>query len=213
MTYKILTYIGTVLIIASFILSTGDRIYNSHLKYTYEKAVEDSIVYVPAVSGVESSTKEGVETLEAVNLSGAVPASVHEDLTLSYSNVLYIPSVGIKAKVFDDMDKSNLSRGVARDLNTVKIGEYGNCVVAGHSSLKYDCIFNKLKDLGIGEKIIAYAEDGVSYTYTVKYKYTVKPTETGILRTTDENIRQLTLYTCTDGGENRLVLVGECSNT
>lgn len=204
-TYKILTYIGTVLIIASCVLFTGDRMYNSHLKYTYEKAVENSIMYVPADSGVE--------TMEAVNLSGAVPASVHEDLKLSYSNVLYIPSVGIKAKVFEGIDKSNLSRGVARDLNTVKIGEYGNCVVAGHSSVKYDCIFNKLKDLGIGEKIIAYAEDGVSYTYTVKYKYTVKPTETGILRTTDENIRQLTLYTCTDGGENRLVLVGECSNT
>lgn len=203
--YRVLTYIGTALIIASCVLITGDRIYNSHLEYSYEKAVENSIVYVPKNSGVE--------TLEAVNLSGAVPASVHEDLMISYSNVLYIPSVGIKAKVFEGLDKSNLSRGVARDLNTVKIGEYGNCVVAGHSSLKYDCIFNKLKDLGIGEKIIAYAEDGVSYTYTVKYKYTVKPTETGILRTTDENIRQLTLYTCTDGGENRLVLVGECSNT
>lgn len=213
MTYKILTYIGTVLIIASCLLSTGDRIYNSHLEYSYKKAVEDSIVYVPADSGVESLTKEGVETLEAVNLSGAVPASVHEDLKLSYSNVLYIPSVGIKAKVFEGLDKSNLSRGVARDTSTVKIGDYGNCVIAGHSSVKYDCIFNKLKDLGIGEKIIAYTENGTAYTYILKYKYIVKPTEIGVLRTTDENIRQLTLYTCTDGGENRLVLVGECSDT
>ena len=60
------------------------------------------------------------------NMSGAVPMSVHDNLMLSYSNVLYIPTVDIKAKVFDGMDKSNLSRGVARDLNTVKIGEYGN---------------------------------------------------------------------------------------
>ena len=67
--------------------------------------------------------------------------------------------------------------------------EYGNCVVAGHSSVKYDCIFNKLKDLSIGETITAYAENGTAYTYTIMYKYVVKPTETGILRTTDENIR------------------------
>lgn len=208
--YKILTYIGTALIIASSVLLIDDRVYNSHLTYSYEKAVEDSIVYVESNSGVEPLTEGGVENLEAVIMSGAVPMSVHDDLMLSYSNVLYIPSVDIKAKVFDDIDKSNLTKGVARDLNTVKIGDYGNCVIAGHSSLKYDCIFNKLKDLSIGDTITAYAEDSVSYTYTVKYKYTVKPTETGILRTTDKSIKQLTLYTCTDGGENRLVLVGEC---
>lgn len=213
MSYKVLANIGIALIIASFILSTGDRVYNSHLEHSYEKAVEDSIVYVPVKEEAESSMEEGVETLEAVNLSGAVPTSVHKDLMLSYSNVLYIPSVGIKAKVFEGIDNSNLSKGVARDLNTVGIGEYGNCVVAGHSSLKYDCIFNKLKDLGIGEKIIAYTEDGTAYTYVIMYKYVVKPTETSILRTTDESIKQLTLYTCTDGGENRLVLVGECSST
>lgn len=202
MTYKILTYIGTILIIVSSVLLIGDRVYNSHLTYSYEKAVEDSIAYVESDSGVEN--------IEAVSMSGAVPMSVHDNLMLSYSNVLYIPSVDIKAKIFDGITKFNLSKGVARDLNTVKIGDYGNCVVAGHSSAKYDCIFNQLKDLSIGDTITAYAEDGVSYTYTVKYKYTVKPTEIGILRTTDESIKQLTLYTCTDGGENRLVLVGEC---
>ena len=210
MSYKLLTYIGTVLIIASCVLLTGDRVYNSHLTYSYEKAVEDSIVYVESDSGVEPLTEGGVENLEAVIMSGAVPMSVHDNLMLSYSNVLYIPSVDIKAKVFDGITKFNLSKGVERDLSTVKIGEYGNCVIAGHSSMKYDCIFNQLKDLSVGDTITAYAEDGVSYTYTVKYKYTVKPTETGILRTTDESVRQLTLYTCTDGGENRLVLVGEC---
>ncbi len=213
MSYKVQTYIGIVLIIASSVLMTGDRVYNSHLEHSYEKAVEDSIIYVESDSGVESLTEGGVENIEAINMSGAVPMSVHDNLMLSYSNVLYIPTVDIKAKVFDGMDKSNLSRGVARDLNTVKIGEYGNCVVAGHSSVKYDCIFNKLKDLSIGETITAYAENGTAYTYTIMYKYVVKPTETGILRTTDENIRQLTLYTCTDGGENRLVLVGECPSS
>lgn len=210
MSYKVQTYIGIVLIIASSVLMTGDRVYNSHLEHSYEKAVEDSIIYVESDSGVESLTEGGVENIEAINMSGAVPMSVHDNLMLSYSNVLYIPSVDIKAKVFDGITKFNLSKGVARDLSTVKIGEYGNCVIAGHSSMKYDCIFNQLKDLSVGDTITAYAEDGASYTYTVKYKYTVKPTETGILRTTDESVRQLTLYTCTDGGENRLVLVGEC---
>lgn len=208
--YKILTYIGTALIIASSVLLIGDRVYNSHLTYSYEKAVEDSIIYVKSDSGVEPLKEGVVENIEAVSMSGAVPMSVHDDLMLSYSNVLYIPSVDIKAKIFDGITKFNLSKGVARDLSTVKIGEYGNCVIAGHSSMKYDCVFNRLKDLSIGDTITAYAEDGVSYTYTVKYKYTVKPTETSILRTTDESIRHITLYTCTDGGENRLVLVGEC---
>ena len=201
MSYKILTYLGTALIIASCALFTGDRVYNSHLEHSYEKEVEDSIVYVPSVSGVEN--------LEVINMSGAVPTSVHDDLMLSYSNVLYIPAVDIKAKVFDGMNKSNLSKGAARDLSTVKIGDYGNCVIAGHSSTRYDCIFNGLENLSIGDTITAYAEDGTSYTYEIKYKYVVKPTEIGILRTTDENIRQITLYTCTDGGESRLVLVGE----
>lgn len=209
MLYRVLTYIGTALIIASCVLFTGDRIYNSHLEHSYRMEVENSIVYVPVKEGAEPSASSGVETLEAVNLSGAVPMNVHEDLMLSYTNVLYIPAVDIKAKVFDGMDKSNLARGVARDLNTVKIGECGNCVIAGHSSAKYDCIFNGLENLSIGDTITAYAEDGTSYTYEIKYKYVVKPTEIGILRTTDENIRQITLYTCTDGGENRLVLVGE----
>ena len=68
MSYRILTYIGTALIIASCALFTGDRVYNSHLEHSYEKAVEDSVVYVP--------TGSGGENLEAVNMSGVVPSSM-----------------------------------------------------------------------------------------------------------------------------------------
>ncbi|MDE7476468.1 MAG: sortase [Lachnospiraceae bacterium] len=203
---RFLTYTGMVLIAASCALFAGVRIYNSHLEHSYEKAVEESVVYIPV--SPKSVADSGVGLME-LDMSGAMPASTHEDYMLSYSNVIYIPAVNIKAKVFDGVDKASLSKGAGRDVSTVEIGGYGNCVIAGHSSTRYDCIFNGLENLKIGDSVTAYGEDGTAYTYSIKYKYVVKPTETGILRTTDNSIRQITLYTCTDGGENRLVLVGE----
>lgn len=160
MSHKFLTCIGTIFIIFSCILFTGDMVYNSSLEHYYKKAVEESLVYVPSVSSEE--------TIKVLPMSGVVPTSVHEDLMLSYSNVLYIPTLKIKAKVFDGMNRSNLSKGVARDLSTMKLGDYGNCVIAGHSSTKYDCIFNGLENLRIGDMITAYTEDGLPYTYIIK---------------------------------------------
>ena len=83
-------------------------------------------------------------------------------------------------------------------------GQYGNTVIAGHSSNDlfdkgdYKFIFAQLSDLKVGDSI--YADyNGVRYTYIVSKTAVVAPTDVGALQI-GEDKPSLTLITCTPLG-------------
>jgi sortase A len=96
-----------------------------------------------------------------------------------------------------------------------KPGQVGNTVLSGHSSNDiidpgdYKFIFARLEQLGEGDTVYVNYQ-GKRYTYTVKKKEVVKPTEVNkLVYPTDKPI--LTLITCTPLGTalNRLLVTAE----
>ncbi len=94
-------------------------------------------------------------------------------------------------------------------------GTPGNFFVTGHSSYyswdpgRFKDIFALLHEVNRGDMVEVYW-NGKKYTYQIKAKEIIPPTETNVLDQPD-NMSIITLMTCTPVGtnKNRLVLIGE----
>ena len=120
--------------------------------------------------------------------------------------VIEIPDIDIKAPILEGIDKNVLSKAAGHFKNTGYIGK-GNYCIAGHSSALYDEYFNNLKDADIGMKIILYDEYKNRFYYSVESIIIVNPNETWILNDFGDN--RVTIVTCTDDGNQRLVVTGK----
>lgn len=126
--------------------------------------------------------------------------------TNNFVNVLEIPTINVRAYIYDNIDKDSLDYGVGRYPETKKVGELGNCAIAGHASDIYKCIFNNLQDVGLYDKLYAYDAVGLKHTYYVTDKYITSPADMSVLDTTDNKVSKLTLITCTESGKKRFIV-------
>lgn len=126
-----------------------------------------------------------------------------KEVVSNYS-VIEIPDLNIKAPITDGVEE-NLSYSVGMFPNSPKLSESGNVSLAGHSSSIYACVFNNIDTLVLGDKINIYDENGDLREYTLVQTKVVIPTDVGVLRDFKDN--RLTIVTCTDGGNMRLILV------
>lgn len=188
---------GIIFVCIGCIIGVKHYTTNRDIVIEYQKALDESIVIDNDV--VRESIDEPIETL-----------SEHQQVeeVTSYENVLEIPQLDIKAKISETVSNTALARGVGHHISTVDVGENGNCVLAGHASQTYDCILNDLNDIKVYDTFFAYDKDGDKHQYYVVNKYICLPRETGILEQKDEGYSQITLYTCSDKGTKRLVVVG-----
>lgn len=137
---------------------------------------------------------------------------------------LIIPKINIDVPAIYNVTPDNDSQMAAMEKGVAwfgipgansKPGQIGNTVLSGHSSNdildggEYKFIFAQLDRLAENDTIYVNHE-GVRYTYTVKKKEVVQPTEVGkLIYPTDKPI--LTLITCTPLGTslNRLLVTAE----
>ena len=125
----------------------------------------------------------------------------------SNTNIIQIPYLSLEAPIAEGVDSDTLSYAVGHFPDTGKIGDIGNYCLAGHSSSIYNCVFNGLADIPIGEQIILYNAEVKSYKYIITSKEEISPYNAGVLN--DSNDRRLTIITCIKGGTMRLCLTAK----
>jgi sortase A len=103
--------------------------------------------------------------------------------------VLHIPSLNLKAPVFDGTDDLTLNHAVGRIDGTAMPGEQGNIGLAAHR----DGFFRALKDIKAGDPIELKTR-GATEIYTVDRIQIVNPHDVSVLRPQDRPA--LTLVTC-----------------
>jgi sortase A len=91
--------------------------------------------------------------------------------------------------VFEGTSDDTLARGVGHLHGTAAPGHIGNLVLAAHR----DTYFRALRDIRQGDQISVKAPDG-DYQYSVDSTAIVQPTQTEVIRPTDD--ATLTLITC-----------------
>jgi len=107
--------------------------------------------------------------------------------------VLRVPALGIEAPVLEGTSDAALNRGVGHIEGSAEPGEAGNVGIAGHR----DGFFRALKDVKLGEVLDLERRTSAgikSEQYKVERISVVEPTDTSVLKATDE--ATLTLVTC-----------------
>lgn len=108
--------------------------------------------------------------------------------------IISIPKIELNVALSEGIDAITLKYAVGHFVGTPMPGVKGNFCVAGHRSYAYNEYFNRLDELGIGDKITVTTVDG-EFTYEVYESKVVKPEETSVLDNTKNS--EITLVTCT----------------
>ncbi len=114
-----------------------------------------------------------------------------------YIGYLSIPALGLELPVMSKWDYGRLKKSPCLYYGSVKTG---NMVIAAHNYARH---FGKLSKLRIGDTVRFTDMDGNVYVYAVGELEVLKPTATEEMIASDW---ELSLYTCTYGGKNRVTV-------
>lgn len=118
--------------------------------------------------------------------------------------ILEIESIGIRYPVVEGCSSANLNKAIGHLSETGKIGEKGNCVLAGHNGSRYGEFFTKLNQVTTGDVVTLLDAEGTLHTYELTETFVVGPYDNSIK--TQGDIEELTLFTCAERGTKRFVV-------
>ena len=118
--------------------------------------------------------------------------------------ILEIESIGIRYPVVEGCSSANLNKAIGHLSETGKIGEKGNCVLAGHNGSRYGEFFTKLNQVTTGDVVTLLDTEGALHTYEVTENFVVGPYDNSIK--TQGDTEELTLFTCAERGTKRFVV-------
>lgn len=118
--------------------------------------------------------------------------------------IINIPKIGIEYPILEKTDKTSLNLSITKFWGE-KINQKGNVVLAGHNNLN-DRFFGKINKLENGDIIELTDSQMVTVKYQVFSTYVIDPNDIAYILPEDENAREVTLITCTNGNKNRLIV-------
>ena len=115
----------------------------------------------------------------------------------AYIGVVKIPSLGIELPVMSEWNDSNLKTAPCRYSGSAYLGDL---IIAGHN---YRSHFGSLKNVQTDEEVFFTDVDGNVFRYTVAEIETVSGSDVERMQAGDWD---LTLFTCTYGGQSRVTV-------
>ena len=116
----------------------------------------------------------------------------------NYIALLRIPTLGLELPVMGECDYDRLRLAPCRDKGSIYAGDL---VICAHN---YACHFGSIYTLSWGDELTLTDMHGNVYTYRVIEQELLEPEERERMITPDG--WDLTLYTCTVGGQNRVTV-------
>ena len=157
----------------------------------------------------EKENQEAVETFsrEVATNNG------NEEITMNGYKVIgivKIPKIQIKYPILDIDTYNPEETKEPMKISIVKywgenVNDFGNLSIAGHNNYN-GTMFGKTKFLEKGDIVQLTDLNNQTIEYSIDDIFVTDPNDVTILQTTDENIREVTLITCTNGNRQRLVL-------
>lgn len=117
-----------------------------------------------------------------------------------YIGVLELPSLKLVLPIIDRYSDAALQIAPARYSGSAYLD---NMVIAAHN---YSSHFGKLADLSLEDTIRFTDVDGNAFEYTVQELEVLQPTAVNEMICNDEGNWDLTLFTCTWGGQSRVAV-------
>ena len=115
-----------------------------------------------------------------------------------------IPKIGVSYPVISTTTAEYLKIAPTK-LAGVGLNEKGNCSIIGHN-YENDKFFSKLGDLSKDDVVYIKEKDGMKRVYSVKEKKEISANDVSCLEQNTNDKRQVTLITCTNVKNKRLVV-------
>ncbi len=120
--------------------------------------------------------------------------------------IIEIDAIDLIYPVVEGADYAEIGVAIGHMTETAGIGEVGNCALAGHRGGYSGPYFKDLHKLKTGDIIRLTDAFGVEYHYEVTESMIVEPTDVWVVEDTGEEKAVLTLVTCEDDGNQRLIV-------
>ena len=124
--------------------------------------------------------------------------------------IVKIPKIDIQYPILDIGDIDPESAKAPMKMSIIKywgenVNDYGNLSIAGHNN-KSGTMFGKTKKLEIGDIVELTDLTGQTIQYSIYDIFVTDPNDVSILLPKDENIREVTLITCTNDSKQRVIV-------
>lgn len=185
--YKILL---TCLIISIIIVSVIIGI-----KYIKEYTSENKTKEVIASINEKINNKENDELIKEIDeqING------HKVV-----GIIKVPKLDLEYPILETTTVETLNLSITKFWGN-EINEIGNVTLAGHNNLS-GVMFGKIKKLEKGDIIELTDIQNVTLKYEVFKTYIIDPNDISCILPEEEGTREVTLITCTVGGENRFIV-------
>lgn len=189
---SILIFTGLLLIAAALLL-TGFNLYEEHRA---ERSVDDILEQMnPQDPPV---LREGEIPNYLLNPDMEMPVETIDGR--DYIGTLEIPSLDLELPVLSEWNYPNLRVAPCRYTGSAY---QGNLIIAAHN---YPSHFGNLKHLQEGEMVRFTDVDGNRFHYQVVVRETLEPTAIDEMQSEEDGMWDLTLFTCTIGGQSRVTV-------
>ena len=122
----------------------------------------------------------------------------------SIFGIIEIPKINIYYPVFSFLSEENLKVSPCKLYGT-NLNENTNICIAGHN-YNNDMFFSNIDKLQNGDEIYIYNNNGFKYIYIVFEKYEVKENNLSPIYNYNKNEKTLTLITCNNLNNNRIII-------
>ncbi|MDY3238660.1 MAG: sortase [Anaerovoracaceae bacterium] len=182
-----------LLLIAAALFLTGVNLYDEH-------RAERSVDHVLEQMKMQDTPvlREGEIPDYILNPDMEMPVETIDGL--DYIGTLEIPSLDLELPVLSEWNYPNLRVAPCRYVGSAY---QGNLIIAAHN---YPSHFGNLKHLQEGEIVRFTDVDGNRFTYKVVVRETLEPTAIDEMQSEEEGAWDLTLFTCTIGGQSRVTV-------
>lgn len=190
---KIYKIVRWVLMIATCVIAilVGMKFYNN---YMADKQAKDTIQRIYQAKQADTKV-EGI-TLMDVELAG-----------YKVVGIIKIPSMDVEYPILrpeEPTDTVALNTSIIQFWGN-EINSVGNVTLAGHN-MKNGTMFGRNAQLEEGDIIELTDTQNVTLQYKVFQKYIIEPNDVSCLLPVNQNEREVTLITCTNGRKNRLIV-------
>ena len=117
---------------------------------------------------------------------------------------IHINSIDLEYPILDKTTEESLDLSITK-LYGPDLNEVGNVSIAGHNAFN-GTLFSKLSSVRIGDIIKITDHNQRTIQYEVYDIYRVYPNDVSPLKTTNKNLREITLISCTMDAKKRIIV-------
>ncbi len=120
--------------------------------------------------------------------------------------VIQIEAIDLIYAIVEGTETEDIGVAIGHISDTAGLGELGNCALAGHRGGYSGPYFKNVDQLKKGDSVVITKAGGQKFEYRVTESFIVEPTELWVIEDTGDEKAVLTLVTCEDSGDTRLIV-------